>query len=108
MTYLLFLILFLGVPIVALVLLLRDGSVLLRNAGRLAGLAAVALIYTTPWDNYLAASRLWIYERSLTLGIFIGFVPLEEYLFFVLHTLLVGLLALYLYRRFYPDQPGVS
>ena len=59
----------------------------------------VALIYTTPWDNYLVATRVWWYEPELVMGLTIGWVPIEEYTFFVLQPLLGGLLLLFLARR---------
>lgn len=59
-------------------------------------LAAVALLYTTPWDNYLVATGVWWYDPSLVLGITIGWVPLEEYLFFILQPVLGGLIMLFL------------
>ena len=52
----------------------------------------VALLYTTPWDNYLVATRIWWYDPARVVGITLGWVPLEEYTFFVLQTLLTGLL----------------
>jgi lycopene cyclase domain-containing protein len=60
---------------------------------------AVALLYTTPWDNYLVATRVWWYDPTLVTGITLGWVPLEEYTFFVLQTLMTGLWLLYLARR---------
>jgi lycopene cyclase domain-containing protein len=56
----------------------------------LAGLAGVAVAYTTPWDNYLVATRVWWYDPKLVTGIILGYVPIEEYTFFVLQTLLTG------------------
>lgn len=53
--------------------------------------AAVAVIWTTPWDNYLVATRVWWYDPDLVSGIILGWVPLEEYIFFVLETILAGL-----------------
>lgn len=59
----------------------------------------IALIYTTPWDNYLVAARVWWYEASRVFGITLGWVPLEEYLFFILQPILVGLWMLILLPR---------
>lgn len=53
--------------------------------------ALIALIYTTPWDNYLVATRVWWYDPALVTGVTIGWVPLEEYTFFVLQPILAGL-----------------
>ena len=51
----------------------------------------IAVIYTTPWDNYLVATGVWYYNPELVTGIVFGYVPLEEYTFFVLETLMIGL-----------------
>jgi lycopene beta-cyclase len=60
---------------------------------------ALALLYTTPWDNYLVASRVWSYNPALVTGIVFGYVPVEEYTFFVVETLLSGLWWWFLARR---------
>ena len=70
----------------------------------LAAHVVVALIYTTPWDNYLVATRVWWYDPKLVTGITIGWVPIEEYAFFVLQTLLTGLWLLWLARRLPPPM----
>jgi len=59
----------------------------------------LALIYTTPWDNYLVATGVWNYNPALVSGIILGYVPLEEYTFFILETLLTGLWWWFLARR---------
>jgi lycopene cyclase domain-containing protein len=65
----------------------------------------VALLYTTPWDNYLVATRVWWYDPRLVTGATIGWVPIEEYTFFVLQTLLTGLWLLWLARHLpVPDR----
>ena len=109
MTYLGFLALFLGLPLVALALLAwiaarrkrpwfagRAGQL---EAGALLAHAAIAVIYTTPWDNYLVATGVWWYNPARVVGLTLGWVPLEEYLFFVLQTLVSGLLLFALARR---------
>ncbi len=65
----------------------------------------IAVLYTTPWDNYLVANGVWTYHPDLVWGILIGYVPLEEYLFFVLETLLAGLWWWFLARRL-PEPPA--
>jgi lycopene cyclase domain-containing protein len=62
-------------------------------------LSGLALVYTTPWDNYLVANGVWWYDPDLVLGIIIGWVPLEEYLFFILQPILGGLLLLLVLSR---------
>jgi lycopene cyclase domain-containing protein len=59
----------------------------------------LAVVYTTPWDNYLVATRVWYYNPDLISGVLLGWVPLEEYIFFMLETVLVGLWWLVLVHR---------
>ena len=59
----------------------------------------LAVVYTTPWDNYLVATSVWYYNPNLVTGIVIGYVPIEEYIFFVLETILAGLWWWFLARR---------
>lgn len=104
---------FLGIFVVIPILLLwgiaiwdrRRGVALPRQWGawdtRLIVLAHVfiAVIYTTPWDNYLVATRVWWYNPQLVTGVVLWYVPLEEYCFFVLQTLLTGAWLLMLARH---------
>lgn len=64
----------------------------------------LAVIYTTPWDNYLVATGVWYYNPDLVTGIVIGYVPIEEYTFFVLETILSGLWWWFLVRRLSPPS----
>jgi lycopene cyclase domain-containing protein len=59
----------------------------------------LAVAYTTPWDNYLVATGVWFYNPNLVTGIVLGYVPIEEYTFFVLETILAGLFWWFLTRR---------
>lgn len=59
----------------------------------------LAVVYTTPWDNYLVATGVWYYNPKLVTGIVIGYVPIEEYTFFVVETILAGLWWWFLARR---------
>jgi lycopene cyclase domain-containing protein len=109
MTYFGFLLRFLVLPLVILWgVVVWDGSRGLRlpppltnhPAGPVILLhALIALTYTTPWDNYLVATNVWWYDPELVSGITFGWVPLEEYTFFVLQPLLAGLIFLVLARR---------
>ena len=65
----------------------------------------LALVYTTPWDNYLVASGVWWYDPALVTGITLGYVPIEEYTFFVVQTLLTGLWTIWLLRRLPEPAP---
>ncbi len=67
----------------------------------------VALLYTTPWDNYLVATGVWWYNPKLVTGLTLGWVPIEEYTFFGLQPLLAGLWLLWLARRLPLDDRPV-
>lgn len=109
MTYFGFLLLFLGIPILILVGLTywdkqrgrgRDGR--LNHWPALGGIllhVLIAVIYTTPWDNYLVATRVWWYDPELVTGLTLGWVPIEEYTFFVVQPILGGLWLWFLARR---------
>lgn len=58
----------------------------------------IALAYTTPWDNYLVATGVWWYDPALVTGLRLGYVPIEEYTFFVVQTLMTGLWVISLIR----------
>jgi lycopene cyclase domain-containing protein len=90
-------------PLAALLYLLRRKLSRLTWIGLL-GMVVAALVYTSPWDNYLVATKVWFYDPRAVLNIILGYLPLEEYLFIILQTLLVGLFAVWLWRRFYPED----
>jgi len=109
MTYFGFLFLFLLLPILLLLILAwvdrrrgrRRPSALraFPTGSAILLLVGVALLYTTPWDNYLVATGVWWYDPARVTGLTIGWVPIEEYTFFVLEPILVGLWLLWLARR---------
>jgi lycopene beta-cyclase len=116
MTYFGFLATFIGIPLLVLAAIAwwddRRGR---RLPDRLRSWPAwlvigahviVAVLYTTPWDNYLVATGVWWYDPALVTGLVIGWVPIEEYTFFVVQTLMMGLLILCLAKRLpMPDSP---
>jgi lycopene beta-cyclase len=65
----------------------------------------IAFLYTTPWDNYLVWKEVWWYSPERVIGT-IGYVPLEEYLFFLLQPILTGLFTLHLLAR--RSEPGAA
>jgi lycopene cyclase domain-containing protein len=114
MTYFGVLLRFVGPPLLALALVTAHDR---RRGRRLAvafrtwpawavvlGHVAIALIWTTPWDNYLVANRVWWYEPALVTGITLGWVPIEEYTFFVVQTLMTGLWILAWMRHLHPPE----
>ena len=98
MTYGQFLLIFLVAPILVLGLVLRRQLTLgyLRVVGIM---ALVAFAYATPWDNLIVAQGVWTYDPARVAGIILGWVPLEEYLFFLLQPVLAGLVVLALLTR---------
>ncbi len=106
MTYAVFLLVFLVVPIGALGLVLRK-----RVSRRLAvscGLVCLlAFVYTSPWDNYAAKVGLWSYDPLFApASHFIYYLPWEEYAFYGLQGILVCLLTVGLARVLKPDGGG--
>jgi putative membrane protein len=57
----------------------------------------IAFAYTTPWDNYLVAREVWGYPPGRVLAT-VGWVPVEEYAFFLIQTAGTGLFLLWLMR----------
>jgi len=109
MSYFGFLTIFLGIPIAALAVMVwlgwRNGRAPARSLRSWPVWAAIglhvliAVIYTTPWDNYLVATRVWWYDPQLVTGVTIGWVPIEEYTFFVLQPILASLWLIFLAGR---------
>ena len=92
MTYAGFLAAFLLPPIALLaVRTLIARSLPRRGLLSIAILALIALLYTTPWDNFLIANHIWWYEPTRVIGLALGWVPVEEYLFFILQPIATGL-----------------
>ena len=69
----------------------------------LALLVGIAFVYTTPWDNYLVAREVWTYPPGRVLAT-VGWVPVEEYAFFVIQTVMAGL-WLRLFQARWPEVP---
>jgi lycopene cyclase domain-containing protein len=117
MTYFGFILRFLVIPILILALITyidyRRGKRLpdrLRSWPAWAAVVlhmVIALLYTTIWDNYLVATRVWWYDPELVTGITFGWVPIEEYTFFLVQPLLAGLWLFFLARHLkQPAAPG--
>lgn len=100
MTYLTFLLVFIVPPIAILLAIRRSQQRRHRDVRRWAipATALIALVYTTPWDNYLVYRGVWTYGADRVLAT-IGYVPVEEYLFFVLQPILTGLFLRVLLHR---------
>ena len=114
MTYFGFLLRFLFLPILVFLIITlwdnkRGKQINSFRNGRAVWIAIavhviLAVAYTTPWDNYLVATGVWYYNPDLVTGIVLGYVPIEEYTFFVVETILAGLWWWFLARRL--STPG--
>ena len=92
MNYLEFLIAFIGIPLFALSLWAYKMQCLgQKNIFGIGLMCVIALVYTTPWDNYLIMENIWSYPAGMVVAT-IGYVPVEEYGFMVMQTMLAGVL----------------
>ncbi|MBR9988950.1 MAG: lycopene cyclase domain-containing protein [Gemmatimonadetes bacterium] len=91
MTYLQFHLVFILPPILVLLIAIRGARAALgpRTVWVLPVIALIAMVYTTAWDNYLVYRGVWWYGADRVIGT-IGWVPVEEYLFFILQPVLTG------------------
>jgi lycopene cyclase domain-containing protein len=115
MSYFGFLLIFLVGPILVLTMPLCGGraNVVHTSIGRDSGAlrwaiviqGLLAVLYTTPWDNYLVATGVWHYRQGAVTGVLLGYVPLEEYAFFVLEAILVGVWWNFVGRRVVTHEP---
>ena len=69
--------------------------------------AVIALVYTTAWDNYLVFKGIWWYGEERVIGT-IGYVPIEEYMFFLLQPVLSGLWYYHVLARWEPHHTGTN
>ena len=107
LTYAEFLLVFVVVPI-GLLLAVGPGIRRTRRRPAVVGVGVIlllALSYTIPWDNYLISDGVWSYAEGTVL-LRLGHMPVEEYAFVVLQSVLT---ALWLYRRPLPDvEPSAA
>jgi len=74
----------------------------IASEGIALGLVLVAvMVFTTPWDNLAAKWGIWGFPRE-KYSLRIGYLPIEEYAFFLLQSLNV-MLAVRLLFHFFPD-----
>jgi lycopene cyclase domain-containing protein len=91
-----------NVPLLLLLAALGWGEEWTTGAIHAAGwVVLAAFVFTTPWDNHAARRGIWGFPREkYTLRV--GWLPVEEYLFFILQTVnvVLGVRALF---HFFPD-----
>lgn len=116
MTYFTFLAIFLGIPmsLMSVAVIRQQRTKWLPSALAawrpwvvMVGLCVVAFAYTTPWDNYLVATGVWWYDPALVTGIVFGYVPVEEYTFFLLLPIASSLFTILLMCRI-PFDPQAA
>ena len=106
MTYALFLLVFLCVPIAVLLLVLR-GNIKARYLVACALVCLLAFVYTSPWDNYAAKTRLWTYDPTFAPpSHFVLYLPWEEYAFYFAQGILICLLVTALSKYLRPKIGG--
>jgi lycopene cyclase domain-containing protein len=103
MTYLRFHLIF-NLPLLILLAVLGWPVPWTTGEGEALGLVLLAvMIFTTPWDNLAAKWGIWGFPRE-KFSFRIGYLPVEEYAFFLLQSLNV-MLAVRALFRFFPDWP---
>lgn len=93
MHYATFLTLFLGVPLVGLIIVLRRQLLDRRFLALEAALVMLALAFMIPWDHLAATWHLWVWTPGRIWGWRLFEIPLEEILYCILQTLLTGALT---------------
>ena len=108
MTYALFLLVFLCVPIVALAVALRQ-RIKRRHGIACAVVCGLAFVYTSPWDNHAARTKLWTFDPHFAPpSHFVLFLPWEEYAFYFAQGILICLLVTALSRYLRPSSGGTK
>lgn len=80
-------------PVVAALTLITWPFVNRLELFKITSICTMAFIYTTPWDNYIIFHKAWMYKPEHILAV-VGYVPVEEYMFFVVQTVMTSLWTL--------------
>ena len=108
MTYAWFLLVFLAVPIAVLAVALRRRWNA-RHGLACAAVCLLAFVYTSPWDNHAAKTKLWTFDPVFAPpSHFVFYLPWEEYAFYFAQGILTCLLVVALARYFKPASGGSS
>jgi len=59
-----------------------------------------AVVFSAPWDFWAVQTQIWIFPEETNVGLLLGGVPIEEYLFYTFVTALVSTITLILKSRF--------
>ncbi len=58
-----------------------------------------ALLFSIPWDIWAVQKQIWIFPHNTNIGVWIGGLPMEEYLFIIFVTMLISTTVLLLKKR---------
>jgi lycopene cyclase domain-containing protein len=101
MTYLRFHLIF-NIPVLIILAALSAGTAFTTGEIEAAGVVLVAvMLFTTPWDNLAAKWGIWGFPRE-KYSLRLGYLPIEEYAFFLLQSINVMLAVRDLFL-FFPD-----
>lgn len=64
---------------------------------KILAMSIFAIVYATPWDNYMIYLKVWWYGKDAVIGR-IGLAPIEEYIFFVTQTVFTSLWTIFCTR----------
>jgi len=104
MTYAVFLLVFLAIPIVLLGMGVRR-QWRARHRWTCAAVCVLAFVYTTPWDNHAAKIKLWTFDPVFAPpGHFLRYLPWEEYAFYFAQGIFLCLLVVLLSRFLKPSS----
>ncbi|PWN19252.1 hypothetical protein BCV69DRAFT_251316 [Microstroma glucosiphilum] len=93
--------LYLTIPPTVFLYLLNRPFLTRLDRAKLIFLPVIAFVWTTPWDNELVRQRAWRYPRSCVMGT-VGYVPIEEYFFFIIQSVKTTLFASFMTRWLLP------
>lgn len=80
-------------PVIGLLILIVWPFINRSEVLKIITISTVAVIYTTPWDSYVIYNGAWTYPPERVLAV-IGIVPIEEYMFFVIQSVMTTLWTL--------------
>ncbi|TKY86515.1 hypothetical protein EX895_004664 [Sporisorium graminicola] len=89
-------------PLCAVLFLVARPFLTKLDRAKLILLPIIAFVWTTPWDNLIVKNRAWFYHRHC-IWFTIGYVPVEEYFFFIIQSLLSTLWCTLLTRWALPN-----
>ncbi|KAJ3104115.1 hypothetical protein HDU96_009056 [Phlyctochytrium bullatum] len=84
-------------PPILLLFLVARPFVSATEFWKVALLSTIAVVYTTPWDNYIIYKGAWTYPKDRVMAV-LGVVPVEEYAFFIIQTVFTSLFTLLMQR----------